>query len=239
MGDQMKENTSSRLAVIESKWNNGESIMRKNASVKPMFDMLCDLHFESLHDYSYEMVATSSALDDAIKRMAWDRDIATIYIAAHGGADGIHLHGWDREVITRKQLSKMLLQGGTKRTLKGVYLGSCEFGNRELAEYLLSRDKNLQWVAGYSSSADFIDGTALDIMFFNYWFGHLSKEPEMRPRDLVELVAEDLKERCNGMINTPAENGYGDDDDAPGMGFSIFVRSKGRASKVIDLIREY
>jgi hypothetical protein len=69
----MEETTQTGIAVIESKWNGEGNLMRKNASVKPMFDMLCDLHFGNAHEYAYEMVATAPALADAIKRMAWTR----------------------------------------------------------------------------------------------------------------------------------------------------------------------
>jgi hypothetical protein len=150
----------------------------------------------------------------------------------------LHLHGWS-EVIDRKKLSKMLLEGGARRSLSGVYLGACEFGTWELAEYLLARDKRLRWVAGYQHAADFIDGTALDVMFFNSWFKYSDNDQEARPRDIVELVANELKRTCKGLISTREENGYDrEDDDAPGMGLSIYVRARGSKAGVIDLLRD-
>ena len=233
----MSETTQTGIAVIESKWNGEGVMMRKNASVRPMFDMLCDLHFGNTHEFVYEMVATAPALADAIKRMAWDRDISTIYLACHGNEHGLHLHGWE-EVIDRKKLSKMLLEGGTRRSLSGVYLGACEFGTKELATFLLERDPQLRWVAGYQHAADFIDGTALDVMFFNNWFKSVNENPNARPREIVELVAQYLSDTCRGLVNTREENGHPDDnEDAPGMGLSIFVRARGSKGGVVDLLR--
>lgn len=234
----MTETTGTGIAVIESKWNGEDALMRKNASVKPMFDMLCDLHFGNTHEYVYEMVATAPALADAIKRMAWDKDISTIYIACHGDGEGLHLHGWE-EVVDRKKLSKMLLEGGSRSSLSGVYLGACEFGTRKLAEHLLANDKRLRWVAGYQHPADFIDGTALDVMFFNAWFRHVDGASDTRAREIVKSVAEDLKNKCQGLISTREENGHdADDEDAPGMGLSIYVRARGPKGGIIDLLRD-
>ena len=234
----MTETTRTGIAVIESKWHGNDIAMRKNASVRPMFDMLCDLHFGNTHEYVYEMVATPAALADAIKRMAWDKEISTIYIAAHGDVDGLHLHGWD-DPVNRKQLSKMLIEGGTRRTLRGVYLGACEFGTEDLAKYLLERDKNLQWVAGYKHASDFVDGTALDVMFFNTWLNFAGRRRKLSTRELIAIVADRLRHDCRGLINTREENDYeGDNEEAPGMGFSIYVRARGPKSRIIDLLRE-
>lgn len=236
----MSETTNTGIAVIESKWHGDGSVMRKNASVRPMFDMLCDLHFGNTHEYIYEMVATAPALKEAINRVAWDQDISTLYIAAHGDISGLQLHGGDH--VSRAKLCNMLWdEGGRRRSLSGLYLGSCEFGTREVAAFLLERDKQLRWVAGYVHAADFIEGTALDVMFFNLWLRHLSEAPEARPREIVELVANDLSKTCRGLINTREENGYhdheDDEDDALGMGFSIYVRGKGSKGGVVDLLR--
>ncbi|MDH4414118.1 MAG: hypothetical protein QE484_12480 [Rhizobium sp.] len=234
----MTETTRTGIAVIESKWNGDGILMRKNASVRPMFDMLCDLHFGNTHEYVYEMVATAPALADAIMRMAWDKDISTIYLACHGNREGLHLHGWD-QIVDRKKLSKMLLEGGSRRSLSGIYLGACEFGTHDLAKYLLDRDPKLRWIAGYQHPADFIDGTALDVMFFNNWFKHLENDPGARVRDIIELVADELKNNCKGLISTREENGFEpDDEDAAGMGLSIYVRARGPKGGVIDLLRD-
>lgn len=74
-------------------------------------------------------------------------------------------------------------------------------------------------------------------MFFNNWFRYVGDTPDARPREIVELVAQYLKDTCCGLINTREENGYADDDeDAPGMGLSIFVRARGFTKDVVDLL---
>lgn len=224
--------------MIGSKWHGDDKMMRKNASVRPMFDMLCDLHFGNTHEYVYEMAATTPALKDAIGRMAWDSDVSMLYIAAHGSQEGLHLHGGEH--VSRAKLCNMLWEeGGRRRNLNGLYLGSCEFGTENLAEFLLERDQQLRWVAGYRHTADFIDGTALDVVFFNSWLKHIRDDPKARPRELIEIVASEMRVNCRGLINTPEENGHNpDDEDAPGMGFSVYVRTRGPKSKIIDLMRD-
>lgn len=230
------ETTKAGIAVIESKWNGRGLMMRKNASVRPMFDMLCDLHFGNTHEYIYEMVAIASALQEAIGYVAWQKDVSILYIAAHGTKKGIHLHG--NEVITRSKLCNMLSQIGQRdRSLNGLYLGSCEFGTRELAEFLLARDQQLKWVAGYSLESDFVDGTALDVMFFNSWLRNRGLFPNLGALKLIEKVAAELDKTCRGLINTWSENGHGPRAKPRlGMGFSIYARS-GRKSKIVDLLR--
>ena len=206
-----------------------------------MFDMLCDLHFGNTHEYVYEMVATPSALADAVERLGWNDDISTIYIAAHGSEEGLHLHGGlEGKIVSRTKLANMLVNAGsTRRKLSGIYLGACDFGTQKLAEFLLKRDRSLRWVAGYRNPADFFDGTAIDVMFFNWWLDHLSDEPASRPKDTVTVVADKLRKNCRGLINTPEENGYDRDDEwAPGMGLSIYVRCAGPNHRVIDILRE-
>jgi hypothetical protein len=231
----MHDTTRTGIAVIESKWNGEGLQMRKNASVRPMFDMLCDLHFGNTHEYVYEMAATSSALADFIKRMAWSTDISTIYFACHGSEKGLLLHGWKKEVITRAKLGKMLLEGSTRRNLKGIYLGACEFGTEALARDLLKNDGNLVWVAGYREEADFINGTALDVIFFNFWLNKLNDDPNIRTRELIESVAKKLKANCQGLIASSSED---DDDNAAGMGLSIFVRARGPKGGIVDLLSD-
>lgn len=233
-----EDSTKTGLAVIESKWHGAGLKMRKNASVRPMFDMLCDLHFGNSHEYLYEMVGTVPALKEAIDRLIWSDEISTLYIAAHGSKDGLHLHGED-QVVSRSKLCNMLWgQGSRRRSLTGLYLGSCEFGTREVADFILARDRQLRWVAGYTHASNFVDGTALDVMFFNSWLRALEREGTDRPRDVIESVAEELRVTCAGLIRTRGENGYEhDDEEALGMGFSVYVRAKGPSGGIVDLLR--
>jgi hypothetical protein len=240
MTDAVDDTTKSGIAVIESKWNGDGLQMRKNASVRPMFDVLCDLHFGSTHEYVYEMVPTAGALANAIERLSWDSEVRVIYIATHGSAEGLQLHGEPEAILSRTRLSNMFSKtGGAKRKLAGVYLGACEFGTEATAKFLLGNDKRISWVAGYSCSSDFIDGTALDVMFFNRYLRAVSEKGLSKQRDIIDDVAEYLKRTCRGLVNTPEENGYdGEDEDAPGMGLSIYVRRLGPTGGIIDLLRD-
>ena len=75
-------------------------------------------------------------------------------------------------------------------------------------------------------------------MFFNQWLDVRDAEPRMSERRRIGLVAERLRKQAQGLIHTPLENGDAD----VGLGFSLFVRRRGRAAKqspAEDLLRDW
>lgn len=227
----------SGIAVVESRWHGPQNDLQRNTTIRPFFEFLSDIHFGHHHGFEYEMVATRKALDEALRRLAWNGEASIAYLAMHGDETGLHLHGNEDQRVSRTHLKNTLSEVSHRSRLKGLFLGSCLFGTADLASYLLSRVEGLTWVAGYCQSVNFIQSTALDLLFFNTWLALKTSAQPLSERDRIEEVARRLRQEAPGLIRTPEEN----DDEEIGLGFSIFVRRRGphaNARPALDLLRE-
>ena len=148
------------LAVVESRWWDSS-----NDSVRGLFDMLAGLHRGNPFAYHYEMFSDADSLRGVVKRIARQKDIHNIYIAAHGTGDGNHIKAADGR-ISRVQLRNML-RGIHSRTLHGLFLGTCNFGQQ--TENIVE-DIGLTWIAGYRESVDWVNSSAMDLYFWNAYF---------------------------------------------------------------------
>lgn len=222
---------STKIAVLESRWHSPHNSIQRNTTVRPLFEFLSDIHFGTHHAFEYEMIGTQPALDEALQRLSSSRRVTIAYLGMHGSDRGLHLHSGAR--VSRTHLRNTLrdISAADGARLRGLYLGSCLFGTVELARYLLARDISLNWVAGYRESVDFIKSTAMDLLFFNTWL-----EVKQENRGYTELqrifaVADRLRVEARGLIRTPLENG----NPHCGLGFSIFVRRRGRSGGIHNL----
>ena len=224
---------STKIAVIESRWHNGSNGIEKNTTVKPLFDFLSDLHFGSHHAYDYEMVGTKDAFVSALKRAASTRATTVAYLAMHGSARGLYLHGGDRisRTILRNTLLEITNDAGSNLT--GLYFGSCHFGSKTLAEYLFRYGSPVTWIAGYHENVEFVSSSSLDLLFFNTLLDVRAESPNLSKRRKIERVAYRLRQQIQGLCNSPLENG----DPSLGLGFSIYVRKFGRRPGAVDLLR--
>ncbi len=226
---------STKIGVVESRWHDATNGIKKNTTVKPLFDFLSDLHYGNHHAYDYEMVGTQQAFVSALGRIAKSKATTVAYLAMHGSNEGLHLHGGDR--ITRTILKNTLLRIANDKSsnLVGLYFGSCLFGSRALAEYLFKKDAAVTWIAGYQESVDFVSSSGLDLLFFNTLLGVRSETPTLTNRKKIEEVARRIRKQMQGLCNSTLENG----DPHLGLGFSIYVKRQGRVRGVKDLLREY
>lgn len=225
---------STKIAVIESRWHSPSNRIQRNTTVRPLFELLSDLHYGNHHSFEYEMVATKPALDEALQRMAKSRRVTVAYLAMHGGYDGLHLHSGVRvsRTVLKNTLREITQSKGA--SLSGLYLGACLFGVRSLAEFIFRKDVSLSWVAGYSEEVDFISSTALDLLFFHTLLEVREEMPNATKLARVKEVARRMRTQARGLCRTPLENG----DPHCGLGFSIFVRKQGPKRGVVDLIRD-
>jgi len=226
---------STKIAVIESRWHNPSNEIERNTTVRPLFEFLANIHYGTHHAFEYEMVGTQPALDEALARLACSRRVTAAYLAMHGGLTGLHLHSGQR--VSRTHLRNTLrdISGEAGSKLRGLYLGSCLFGTPRLAQFLLRQDIAVSWIAGYHLTVDFVHSTALDLLFFNTWLDVKQRNGGYTERQRIGAVAERMKMEAHGLIQTPLENG----DPNAGLGFSIYVRRKGRAGGIRDLLRDY
>ena len=226
---------STKIGVIESRWHDATNGMKKNTTVKPLFDFLSDLHFGNHHAYDYEMVGTKEAFISALERVARSRATTIAYLAMHGSDNGLHLHGGDRisRTILKNTLLRITNENGSN--LMGLYFGSCLFGSRALAEYLFKNDASVTWIAGYQESVDFVSSSGLDLLFFNTLMAVRNKSPTLTNLQKIQEVARRIRSQMQGLCNSPLENGDGN----IGLGFSIYVKRRGRNRGAKDLLRDY
>lgn|GEM_PF-1856300 len=222
-----------KIGVIESKWGQKGNGISKNTTVRPLFDFISDLHFGNHHAYEYELVGNRSAFRDAFRRQANSRAVSFVYIAMHGSADGLHLHGGEK--ITRTILKNDLLEVDQSNgaNITGLFLGSCMFGSHALADFLFKNDCRLTWIAGYEDSVDFVSSSGLDMLFFNTLISVRESNPRQSNLHKIKEVARRMKIQMQGLCNTSLENC----DPHCGLGFSIFIRKTGRTKGAMDLMR--
>jgi len=201
-----------QLGVIEGKWKKDT-----NLSVKNLFDLLSDIHHNTPHGYAYEMFCNASSLKDIISRMGKTRNLKYIYIGAHGNDDCIAAAGENiRRTAIRNEL-KQLSSGA----IEGLFFGSCLFGNEDNASFLLGSDEKtpIKWVAGYTTAVDWMESSALDILFWSTFYG-MAGTPIKRIEDTTEHVSQ----MANGLIKK--------------LGFQIYVRKKGKTAGLKNLLAE-
>ncbi|MFZ4580316.1 MAG: hypothetical protein ACOYOB_18185, partial [Myxococcota bacterium] len=127
----------------------------------------------------------------------------------------------DGTAITRRALREMFkvwLPG----TIDGLYLGTCLFGDEFNADYLLNppkqRDKPpLRWVAGYETSVDWIDSSALDLLFWNTM---LAQPESSTSIERIRATAAVLARQAPGLVVD--------------LGFQIYIRHRGGVRGLLD-----
>lgn len=166
--------THTGLAVIESRWwDNG------NDSVRPLFETLAGIVEGNPHSVRYDMFSEESSLAAIVENICDDGNYHSFYIGAHGDESSISGIG-DAE-ISRVKLRNMLRTYNSTDNITGLYFGSCLIGTEKNAGFWLldTPTTNLQWVGGYKSSVDWIDSSAIDMIF---WSKYLHERQRNRSR---------------------------------------------------------
>jgi len=161
------------LAVAEARWwNNG------NDSVRPLFETLAGIVEGNPHSVRYDMFVDESSLTKIIQELTVG-DFHSLYIGSHGNENAIGGLG-DIE-ISRAKLRNMLRNSNSGGSISGLYFGSCLIGTAKNAAFWLTEapTTGLQWVAGYTESVDWIDSSAIDMIF---WSKYLHERKTNRSR---------------------------------------------------------
>ncbi len=202
------------IAVVESKW-----WPNSNVSVRALFDLVADLATDNPHRYHYEMASSEVALKEAIPRIARDPVCRYLCLAMHGSHEGLAL--MNGEVLKRVEIRNLLDRIRTTRgaSLSGLHLATCEFGTHAVAEKLFSSQTKLVWVAGYTEEIDWIESSALDLLFFNCLVR--LRRTKLTELQKIQRVADELNRYVGGLVRE--------------LGFGIYVR-KQRTGGVKDLL---
>lgn len=203
------------LTVLEGKW-----FPDRHVSIRDLFAPLFSV-WAAGNDasYHYEQFTNDAAFRAAI-HYAFESDRAkTIYVGAHGNANGIQ--GFHDEGISQTKIKNALNQtdGATKR---GLYFGACSFCHDKTAKLILNSCPRVGWIAGYQTEVDWIDSSAIDLLFLRHYSfatpGSGTPRPKTVPQRL-RYATERLKCDVHPLVKR--------------LGFHVYVR--GHRGRIEDL----
>jgi hypothetical protein len=174
--------SSTGLAVVECRW--GEE---GNDSVRPLFETLSAIVEGNPHGYRYDMFSEETSLAYVIEEIADTRDYHSVYIASHG--DENEISGMGNARISRAKLRNLFRRVNKGNDISGLYFGSCLIANVGTAAFLLTGASatNLVWIAGYSEKVDWIDSSAIDMVFCSKYLEERKENRRRRRRKHSEL----------------------------------------------------
>lgn len=178
------------FSVIESRW-----FETGNDTVKSFFESIASIYCKNSSAFLYHSFNEKNSLKKAFEECSKDEKTEIIYLATHGNSKVI---GPENIFISRTELRNIISQVNKSGVIKGIFLGTCETGNEDIARYLLEdKSTKLEWIAGYNSSIDWIDGTAMDMIFFSklaeqYCKNKTRKKGKFSARKMAHLAASDL-----------------------------------------------
>ncbi len=190
------------LAVVESRWWE-----RGNVSVRGLFDLIASIQKGNPDAYHYEMFNNAASFEEIVYRVAWKDHIRHLVIAAHGDENGIYGAEADENEnnrISRAQIRRVL-RGVSEGDLDGLYLGTCLTGNDDTVEFLMN-GTSLNWIAGYSSTIGWLEGSAVDLYFWTTYYKTRNVGGEDQRIRRVAGRMNSMKNLCSN------------------LGFDIFVR---------------
>jgi hypothetical protein len=193
------------IAVLESRWWNNS-----NTSVRGLFELIADINNDNPHAYEYEMANCEVAVKEAIPRIAANKKCKYLCIATHGDKDGLRLHNDER--ISRTELRNILesINNTSGSRFHGVHMSSCIFGTQTLADFVFEKSVSPNWISGYSTKVNFLDSSAMDLLFFNELVGKAIAGES--PNKAIMRTAKRLKVLAGGLVEQ--------------LGFGIYVRKQ-------------
>jgi len=146
-----------------------------------------------------------------------------LYLASHGDESHIYPNGADG--IGRAEVRSALIAANVGGQIKGLFLGTCLSGNTEMARFFPERpETSLDWVAGYGRSVDWVDGSAIDMIFFSkpaqLYVANERKRKAIRdsPRSMAHAAATALVKLVQGAYSA--------------YGFNIYFHENGRLTSM-------
>ncbi|QTL05317.1 hypothetical protein J5J86_08530 [Aquabacter sp. L1I39] len=194
------------LAIVECRWWSVG-----NDSVRPLFETLAGIVEGNPHDIRYYMFADRSSLNCILGEIGNDKLVHSIYIATHGNET--ELSGLNETKISRTELRNSIRNYNSKGHIKGLYFGSCLIANKKNAEFLLLEGgTRLSWIAGYEQSVDWIDSSAIDMIFWSKYLEerkkHRSKKGPNSKKSEIQMVRDAAKEMKNLMPSIFTQMGF-------------------------------
>ena len=201
------------LAIIESRWwKNG------NDTVRPLFETLAGIVEDNPHSVRYDMFVENKSLKSVISDITKQKHIHSIYIGAHGNNNSIF--GLAKTEISRTSLRNILRSVNKKGSVERLYFGSCLIATSDNASYLLkgTPKTGLQWVAGYTKSIDWVDSSAVDMIF---WSKNLHERKTNRSKKNNKKSSVDMVKTASSQMKTLMPNVFDQ------MGFNVYYLDTG------------
>jgi hypothetical protein len=175
------------ILVLESPWDN-ERV--ESTSVWPVvseFSRVCGI--KAYH----QVFVDAASFRHWVEVFSADKSLKSklLYIAAHGGQGRIN--GLRSRINSTTILESLREASG----IKYVHFGSCFFGNDDNLRSLMDEAPHLRWVAGYRRSVDWIESTAMDLMFWRRIAVRDDENEGMRTMKMAESLYRDM----NGLVN--------------------------------------
>lgn len=180
----------SPVSVLESRW-----WQTGNHSVRDLFSAISAIHYNNPAASLYDMFADKHSLGAILNLRATDKQTEVLYLATHGDQNNIGAGA--SHVISRTEFRNQLTTANSQSQIQGLYLGTCLTGNLDTAQFLFSAQTNLTWIAGYRQSVDWIDGSAIDMIFFHkltslYLKNKSKKKGKLTPEQLAHNAASEM-----------------------------------------------
>ena len=159
----------------------------------------------------------------ASNRGNFQQPAKVIYLATHGNDTQI---GQTVELaISRTELRNDLTSANKSKQVCGLYLGTCFTGNSDTARFLLNNgSSNMDWVAGYTESVDWVDGSAIDMVFFHKlteeYIKNKSRHRKASANDMAKKAATELIKLIPGSHSK--------------YGFNIYFRDGKKITSMFD-----
>lgn len=191
------------FSVVESRW-----WPEGNHSVRALFEAVASIHYDNPSAFAYDMFADKSSLATVMNLRGTDKRTEVVYLASHGDETNIGPNATN--AISRTEARNIVISANKKKQIKGLFLGTCLTGNAAVARFFLENTStNLEWVAGYSKSVNWVDGSAIDMIFFSklaelYVANKSKKKGKSSPRAMAHTAATAMLKLVQG-----AHSAYG------------------------------
>jgi hypothetical protein len=156
------------VSVIETRWWE-----KGNHSVKPIFEAVAALNYGNPSAIYYDMFSEKNSLASTLEMRCKDKTTKVLYLATHGDASSTFIGKDEANEISRTEFKNLLQNANSKSQLDGLFLGTCYTATNKTIEFVMDKGSTkLNWVAGYTENVDWVEGTAIDMVFFH----HLTRE---------------------------------------------------------------
>ena len=138
-----------------------EDSLEDRSSMLPVLDLLERVGHDGI-TYIHRDVGTRAELDHYLRKWIQREDYYTLYLSFHGNADGIQVSDHEDGSATLEHLADVLADAITDCV---VHFGSCGVlaaDDRRLQHFL--KRTGARAVMGYTTSVDWIDSAALDLI---------------------------------------------------------------------------